>query len=183
VVNERGLPVRYANRKKRRVVTVTSKMLELLKLVKIDHSSHVSREEGMCVMEAVAYITGDEHSDTPKCVAPNVTDVMINLNDSMDEDDRQKLKDVVPRIIGTYWNGEGGIFPEEKAYNEAFAEKWAEIEDQEVVDYDTADSALPALHDALDYAEQKRDAKIAELKARGTYVEPPKIETVVGVNG
>jgi hypothetical protein len=166
--------VRYANRKKRPVVRATRKMLELLSLVKIGHSSHSSREEGMCVMEAVAYITGDEHSDHPVCVAPSVTNCMIELNDSFEDEDRQRLKEYAPRVIGTFWNGRGGVFPEEKAYNDAF-EMAIQGEELDPAYAENPDESLRRFENALKAAEVARDNKIEQLKAQDKYHEPEVI--------
>src|SRR5689334_12351161 len=77
--------------------------LALLESISIKNGSHNSRERGMCVMEAVAYIAGEPHSDHPKCACPIITCFMIRLNDRMPDDaTRSKwLKPLIPKIIGT----------------------------------------------------------------------------------
>lgn len=55
----------------------------------------------MCVMEAAAYIAGEPHSDHPSCVCPVIATYARSLNDSMPEGERQKLKALIPAMIGT----------------------------------------------------------------------------------
>mgnify|MGYP007059429784 CR=1 FL=1 len=38
--------------------------------VRFSSGAHDTREQGMCVMEAVAYIACEQHSDRPKCACP-----------------------------------------------------------------------------------------------------------------
>ena len=47
---------------------------------------HFTREEGMCLMEAVAYIGGSGHTDRPDCACPVVTEFAIEVNDNIDDD-------------------------------------------------------------------------------------------------
>lgn len=67
----------------------------------LQKGSHNSSEEGMCVMEAVAYIAGEPHSDHPICACPVLTSFMIRINDSMTQDERQQLRPYVERLVGT----------------------------------------------------------------------------------
>ncbi len=48
--------------------------------------SHGSREDGMCVMECVAYIAGEEHTDQPACACPLITQLAIWVNDTCRSD-------------------------------------------------------------------------------------------------
>jgi hypothetical protein len=74
--------------------------LETLNLLK---GSHHDRERGMCVMEAVAYIAGEPHSDRPACACPVITALMIRWNDGLpsDEERNQWLRPLVPLLVGT----------------------------------------------------------------------------------
>lgn len=60
----------------------------------------------LCVMQAVAVVSGEgdtlHPTDAPQCSHPGVTQVMIHVNDHLvDDAERQRLKEYVPRIIGT----------------------------------------------------------------------------------
>ena len=66
---------------------------------------HSSPEQGLCVMEAVAYMAGEKHSDMPQCVSPVLRAYGMRLNDSLPDDQRQALKQFVPALIGTAGDG------------------------------------------------------------------------------
>ena len=67
----------------------------------LEHGSHTSPEHGMCVMEAVAYVAGEPHSDHPKCASRVLTNLLIGLNDRWNANDRQLLKPYIPKLVGT----------------------------------------------------------------------------------
>jgi hypothetical protein len=67
----------------------------------LKHGSHADVEKGLCVMEAVAYVAGEPHSDHPKCACPRLTAFAIRINDRVDDDTRQKLKPLIPKLVGT----------------------------------------------------------------------------------
>lgn len=71
--------------------------------ITIKNGVHDSREEGLCVMEAVAWVAGEPHSDHPECVCPIITSFLVSWNDDLPSDaDRDRLlKPLVPDIIGT----------------------------------------------------------------------------------
>jgi G3E family GTPase len=65
-------------------------------------------EKQLCVMQAIFYITGDAHlrrtlSDQPPCVSNVITAEMISLNDAdaITDEQRERLKDLIPEIMGT----------------------------------------------------------------------------------
>lgn len=41
-----------------------------LDTVTLAHGKHGSPEGGLCLLEAVAYVAGEPHSDHPACVSP-----------------------------------------------------------------------------------------------------------------
>lgn len=57
----------------------------------------------ICIMEATAYILGyDTITDHPPCTSETIRQLMIHMNDSItDEQERQKLKDLIPDIVNT----------------------------------------------------------------------------------
>lgn len=70
--------------------------------IPLAQGNHTLIEEGMCIMEAIAFIAGEEHSDHPSCVDPDLTEVFIAVNDELENSkEREFLKDLVPVIIGT----------------------------------------------------------------------------------
>jgi hypothetical protein len=54
-----------------------------------------------CVMEAAAYIAGEEWSDSPECVSPVIAAFLRNWNDSVDDTFRQRLKPYIERVLDT----------------------------------------------------------------------------------
>jgi hypothetical protein len=73
---------------------------------------HESPDDGMCLMEAVAYVRGIGHTDHPACVAPVLGAFGRNLNDVLPDDLRQKLIPLIPDLPGTAGDG----YDEERGY-------------------------------------------------------------------
>ena len=65
------------------------------------HGSHNSRDEAVCVMEAVAWFANEPHSDHPQCASKVLTAFLMSLNDAWDDEHRQTLKQYIPRVVGT----------------------------------------------------------------------------------
>ncbi len=63
--------------------------------------SHSNRSQGVCLMEAVAWMAGEKHSDAPQCACPSLAAFGRSLNDRWKDDERQLLKRFVPLLIGT----------------------------------------------------------------------------------
>jgi len=64
--------------------------------------SHRTPDEGMCLMEAVAYVAGESHSDRPECVCPVLAAFGRTWNDALDDEDRNRLlKPFIPLLVGT----------------------------------------------------------------------------------
>lgn len=64
---------------------------------------HKSREEGMCFMEAVAYVAGEEHTSIPECACIVSTWFAALLNDYMtDELRNQLLPPLIPAVVGSH---------------------------------------------------------------------------------
>src|SRR5690606_8813913 len=52
--------------------------------------SHRRREDGVCAMELVAWIAGEPHSDAPRCACPVLTAFVTHLNDTLDDEPRNR---------------------------------------------------------------------------------------------
>jgi hypothetical protein len=72
-----------------------------LETLKLEHGSHDDREDGMCAMEAVAWLAGEPHSDAPSCTSPVLAAFARYWNDALNDDKRQMLKPYLRRLIGT----------------------------------------------------------------------------------
>lgn len=64
--------------------------------------AHDRFEDGVCLLEAVAYVAGEPHTDHPKCVSPVLAAFGREWNDGLRSDEeRSQLKQYIPRLIGT----------------------------------------------------------------------------------
>ncbi len=63
--------------------------------------NHATREEGLCAMEAVAWLAGLPHSDKPACTSEILAGYVRHLNDHMPEEERHRLVAFLPDLIGT----------------------------------------------------------------------------------
>ena len=63
--------------------------------------SHEAPEYGLCVMEAVAFVAGEEHSDMPQCACPVIGAFLRSWNDSIPDDARrtQLLAPLILRLV------------------------------------------------------------------------------------
>src|SRR6266702_835429 len=66
---------------------------------------HSMREQGVCLLEAVAWMAGENHSDHPACVCPVLGALGRRVNDRLPDDLRQQLIPLVPHMIGTRGDG------------------------------------------------------------------------------
>ncbi len=72
-----------------------------LKAVTLQTGGHQTRKDGMCAMEAVAWIVDGPHTDAPECVCLIIGAYVRRLNDIMPDDRRQKLKLVLPSLVNS----------------------------------------------------------------------------------
>src|SRR5579885_1976853 len=63
--------------------------------------NHSSRDSGVCLLEAAAWMAGEEHSDAPKCVCPVLAAFGRSLNDAMGDEARQSLIPLIPKLLNT----------------------------------------------------------------------------------
>jgi hypothetical protein len=80
-------------------------MLDLARLDRVTTLLHGKHDPGggMCLMEAVAFVAGQEWSDAPACVCPVIGAHMRAWNDnfSNDDDRTRLLKPLIVELIGT----------------------------------------------------------------------------------
>lgn len=62
---------------------------------------HKTPEQGVCAMEAVAWLEGLKHTDRPKCTSPVIASFVRALNDCLLDSERQRLVAYLPRLVGT----------------------------------------------------------------------------------
>ena len=73
--------------------------------LRLENGSHQGPDEGVCLMEAVAWLAREPHSDDPKCVCPVLGAFGRDLNDRLDVERRQRLKPLIPALVGTASDG------------------------------------------------------------------------------
>src|SRR3954462_13421365 len=85
----------------------TSPTIDASKLtgITLQKGGHGSPAQGLCLMEAVAYVRGIQHTDHPACVAPRLGEMGRSLNDVLPHDLRQQLIPVIPALPGTAGDG------------------------------------------------------------------------------
>lgn len=59
--------------------------------------------DGYCVMEAVAYVAGEPHTDRPHCVCPVIAALLRSWNDDLPDDATRTrlLAPLIPRLAGS----------------------------------------------------------------------------------
>ena len=85
------------------MTTIDSTRLAEVTARDIGHGAHFSLDDGLCVMEAVAYVAGEPWSDHPTCACPVLGAFMRAWNDGLptDEDRTRLLRPWVERLVGT----------------------------------------------------------------------------------
>jgi hypothetical protein len=84
--------------------TIIEEKLPYIDTLTLDHGAHAAPNNGLvdaCVMEAVAYITGEPWSDHPECASPVIGAFLRSWNDSLDTVQRQMLKPYIVKVVGT----------------------------------------------------------------------------------
>lgn len=75
---------------------------ELLNGISLRRGKHATRNDGVCAMEAAAWMAGEPHSDQPKCVCPTIAAFLRSWNDTLPDEDRDRLlKPLVLVVLGT----------------------------------------------------------------------------------
>jgi hypothetical protein len=74
--------------------------LDLDKLT-LGPGSHPPGSRWPCVMEAVAMLAGEQWTDHPQCASPVIGAFLRTWNDGLPDDDRQQLKQYIPRLVGS----------------------------------------------------------------------------------
>src|SRR5690606_28922278 len=69
----------------------------------LSKGAHSNRNDGMCAMEAVAYVAGEPHTDHPQCACPVVSTFVRGLNDAIADDSRRTelLRHRIPKLVGS----------------------------------------------------------------------------------
>ena len=146
--------------------------------------SHKDRSNGLCAMEAAAWIANEPHSDSPACVCPVIGAFMRSWNDALpDNETRDRLlKPLIPLTINT--RGDKAL-EEKRAFMcvdwvvRTFTPEWLELCDKEryakhiavlratpeVTDWKTLIDVTPVLVNAQKEAAAAWDAARAAARA------------------
>ena len=83
--------------------TLISERLAQVAATPLGKGSHEGLEDGMCVMEAAAYVAGEPWSAKPLCACPTITAFMVSWNDSLPSNaERDRLlRPLIPLLVGT----------------------------------------------------------------------------------
>jgi hypothetical protein len=76
-----------------------------LDTIRLTPGLHGDRQEGLCLMEAVAWFAGESHTDRPACVSPLLAAAGRTLNDDLPGARRQELVPLIPRLAWTARDG------------------------------------------------------------------------------
>ena len=82
---------------------MTTLTTEELATITLKSGSHATREEGVCAMEAVAWLAGEPHSAAPKCASPVIGGFLRSWNDALptDESRQRLLLPLLPLAVST----------------------------------------------------------------------------------
>ena len=71
--------------------------------IMLARGGHNDRGDGVCAMEAVAWLAGEPHSDRPRCVSPIIAAFVRRWNDDLPDDETRTrlLGPLLPGLIGT----------------------------------------------------------------------------------
>lgn len=71
----------------------------------LDLGPHEDPRDGRCALEWVSYLAGERHTSEPACVSEVLRCYCFELNDSLPDQPRQKLRSYLARTIGTAGDG------------------------------------------------------------------------------
>lgn len=67
----------------------------------LERGGHSSRESGVSVMEAVAWLAHEPHTNRPECASPVIAAFCRAVNDRVGDEERQRLVAYLPRLVET----------------------------------------------------------------------------------
>ena len=70
--------------------------------VTLGRGAHSTPEEGLCTLEVVAMLAGEEHTDQPECCCPAVGSFVFRWNDDLQDEERTRLLlPLTSRLVGS----------------------------------------------------------------------------------
>lgn len=140
--------------------------------------AHTHRDDGVCLLEAVAWFAGEPHSEFPMCVSPVLTAFGHQLNDALPDGKRQRLTPLIPRLVGTAGDGRD----EQRGYAaldwlvRVYAPVWSDLAGltgeaqalrdlRRIADWSTAQAAEPVVRETHGKADTARAAALAAARS------------------
>src|SRR6478736_10567984 len=73
------------------------------KIPALSSGAHAAESGEMCVMEAVAWVAGENWSDHPSCACPVISSFLRSWNDGLpsDEERSRLLKPLIPKLVSS----------------------------------------------------------------------------------
>lgn len=76
--------------------------IQKLPTISLRSGMHPSFSDGVCAMEAVAWLAGEPHTDHPECACPVIAGVVRQWNDALPDESRNTLlRPLLSRIVGS----------------------------------------------------------------------------------
>lgn len=140
-----------------------------LSTLRLSAGVHKNREDGVCLLEAVAWWAGEPHSNQPVCICPTLTPLCAELNDAMPDEERSMLIPLIPRLAGS--RVEESIEWERAFYLADYALRETHALKLEYWGYDEQALEILMLSPITNH---ERAAQLANLLASQTQCYPPK---------
>ena len=81
---------------------IVPERLQKLPAIELASGTHMDVGDGMCAVEAAAWLAGEKHSDHPDCVCPVVGAYVHRVNDAFSPAWRNRLLlPLVPKLVGS----------------------------------------------------------------------------------
>ena len=86
-----------------RLDMMIAERLERLAGITLLAGKHADEQDGMCVMEAAAWVAGESFTDHPSCVCPVIGAFLRSWNDAITDDKERTrlLTPLIEKVIGT----------------------------------------------------------------------------------
>lgn len=83
--------------------TIIQERLQEVLAQSLKSGNHDMDENAFCVMEAVAYVAGEEWTDRPQCASPVISAMLRSINDGLPDDASRNrlLKPFIPKLVGS----------------------------------------------------------------------------------
>lgn len=79
----------------------TADIAASLSKIQLKPGPHRSPDYGLCVMECVAFVAGERHTDRPECACPVITQIAVHANDTVPPAVLAQMSSRVLRLAGS----------------------------------------------------------------------------------